>query len=197
VTNSCPHESDSILNIDPEKKEYIGQLMEGLHFHDSRASSAMIGNKHWGNAVYVQHTEGNPTAQWLALQWMPDDDSQRCLRILQRDCCISCLLNLAGDLVKSISNSSAPVLAKGYPICIIAGNNKGALGNATSTRGLNVPKTKTGGPTSISSSALCQSERPQRSPVRNQGRDIMQQQRPQPPLNPQGCSISRKPIPKG
>ena len=125
VTERCEHgyRSDFPISAFTANKQYIRHFYEGLFFDDARHGGMTIGDKLNGSPVYVQHTKDNPVLQWLALQWIPRSDSERCIRVLQKHCCLPCILKRLHRIVESIGESSAPVLAGGYPICIIAGDD--------------------------------------------------------------------------
>jgi hypothetical protein len=86
---------------------------EGLFVDDVESRTKL--QSHSSMRISYQQVSENTLGQWLALQWQPAQNSERCLRIMQHDCCLSCLLS---RLSNSILKYDAP---RDYPVCIVAG----------------------------------------------------------------------------
>lgn len=129
VSDPCSHGYSDQYSVRElcESQTTFGAIFQGLHFVDSRGRGLVLNPKPNLSPVYIQQTKDNSSLQWLALQWSPDSEPDRCLLVLQKDCCVECLLERLGKIIGSIARSSATIPATGYPVCIIAGNSPKSL----------------------------------------------------------------------
>ncbi|KAJ9652846.1 hypothetical protein H2198_007930 [Neophaeococcomyces mojaviensis] len=105
-----------------QSMDYIGEIHGGFHFDDDRKCRFSVDDRLRMSSIFVQHTKDNELLQWLALQWQPKREPGHCLRVLQRKCCLTCILQQLKPIMHCLKNSNAEVIWDRYPICIILGN---------------------------------------------------------------------------
>ncbi|KAL3431840.1 hypothetical protein BDV09DRAFT_175532 [Aspergillus tetrazonus] len=125
VTAPCQHGYDPRGAPLAMKYPFLLGFAEGLFFDDHALQDIRPGN-YAGMNVFYQLTSENHLAQWLALQWQPATDPFRCLRIIQKGCCLQCLLGRLGKVLGQLQSSAHHQYQRhqGYPVCIIAGKEE-------------------------------------------------------------------------
>ncbi|RDW90059.1 uncharacterized protein DSM5745_01834 [Aspergillus mulundensis] len=126
VTAPCKHGYDPKKTPVAANYPLIEDFAEGLFFDDS----ALLDNftrsgTQQGVSVFYQLTSENKLAQWLASQWRPASGPFQCLRIIQRDCCLQCLLGNLGRVLEELNSGTHFFPYKQYPVCIMAGKEEG------------------------------------------------------------------------
>ncbi|KAL4740504.1 hypothetical protein BDV11DRAFT_214350 [Aspergillus similis] len=122
VTAPCQHGYDAESAPLAKTYPFLLGFAEGLFFDDHALQDIRPGN-YPGVNVFYQLTSENHLAQWLALQWQPANDPFRCLRIIQKGCCLRCLLGRLGFVLEELQRSTHHQYQR-YPVCIIAGKEK-------------------------------------------------------------------------
>ncbi|KAL4751109.1 hypothetical protein BDW72DRAFT_212906 [Aspergillus terricola var. indicus] len=122
VTTPCQHGYDPESAPLAMKYPFPLGFAEGLFFDDHALQDIRPG-KHPGVNVFYQLTSENHLAQWLALQWKPANDPFRCLRIIQKDCCLQCLLGRLETVLEELQKNTHHQYQR-YPVCIIARKEK-------------------------------------------------------------------------
>ncbi|KAJ5743683.1 hypothetical protein N7533_008553 [Penicillium manginii] len=120
VTTPCEHGYYSEEILTGTSAHLVKDLYEGLLVDDVESRSESFFDEQI--CISYQQVSGNTLGQWLALQWQPAEKPEQCLRIIQRDCCITCVLSR----LQRVSNKAGgfltgEFLTNGYPICIMAG----------------------------------------------------------------------------
>ncbi|KAL4997878.1 hypothetical protein BDV10DRAFT_201550 [Aspergillus recurvatus] len=122
VTAPCQHGYNLESAPLAMKHPFLLGFAEGLFFDDHALQDIRPGN-YPGVNIFYQLTSENHLAQWLALQWRPVNDPFRCLRIIQKGCCLQCLLGRLGTVLEELQRSTPHQYHK-YPVCIIAGKEE-------------------------------------------------------------------------
>ncbi|KAE8149564.1 hypothetical protein BDV25DRAFT_156073 [Aspergillus avenaceus] len=119
VTMPCEHGYLGDKLLIPRDAGFVSVINEGLFFDDQYLAGTRRGNES-GAIIFYQQTSKNSFGQWLASQWQPHSSDGRGLRVIQKDCCINCLVARLEVVYNWISDSYKALL-KDYPICVIAG----------------------------------------------------------------------------
>ncbi|KAL4909750.1 hypothetical protein BDW74DRAFT_143656 [Aspergillus multicolor] len=127
VTAPCGHGYDPQTTPVAANYPLTQNFVEGLFFDNSvLLDDDTRPDDRQGVNVFYQLTSENQLAQWLASQWRPTSDPFQCLRIIQRDCCLQCLLRNLGRVLEELKGSTHFFPYQQYPVCIIAGKEEGS-----------------------------------------------------------------------